>query len=77
MRALVVQASRFGAAQGIAEGIAATLRLKLFDSRGDKGLSEGDFRDWKEIEAWASSIAETLQAAAAGAAPCQPTTGLL
>jgi hypothetical protein len=37
----------------------------------DKSLPEGDFRDWKEIEAWASQIAPTLQASADGAAPGQ------
>jgi hypothetical protein len=25
-------------------------------------LPEGDFRDWKDIEAWASSIAQVLEA---------------
>jgi hypothetical protein len=26
-------------------------------------MPEGDFRDWKEIEAWAGSIAEELETA--------------
>lgn len=28
-----------------------------------EAMPEGDFRDWKEIEAWVSSIAEELEAA--------------
>jgi hypothetical protein len=35
----------------------------------DQCFSPGDFRDWKEIEAWASNIAPTFEASADAGAP--------
>jgi len=60
----------FGALDRNKLGFTHGLVLKLFDRRGDKGLAEGDFRDWNEIEAWASNIAQRLKAPADGAALC-------
>ena len=45
-----------------------SLLLKLPANREKPLLPEGDFRDWKEIETWAASIAEAMIASKASAA---------
>jgi hypothetical protein len=63
----------------MAEGIAATLpqgleaTVKPPQSAGDpadQGLSQGDFRNREEREAWASNIAPNFEASADAGAPC-------
>jgi len=50
----------FGALDGSKLGFAHGLVLK-FAKRAKAPLPEGDFRDWGDIEAWASSIAQALK----------------
>jgi menaquinone-dependent protoporphyrinogen oxidase len=49
----------FGALDRNKLGFTHGLLLKMF-AGGDKGLPEGDFRDWNEIEAWVCNIAQAL-----------------
>jgi menaquinone-dependent protoporphyrinogen oxidase len=56
----------FGALDPHKLGISARLIRSL--PAGRALLPEGDFRDWKEIEAWAASIARELSPVAEGAA---------
>jgi menaquinone-dependent protoporphyrinogen oxidase len=58
----------FGAFDPRKLGLAHRLMWKLFGKRGKKLLPEGDFRDWNDVETWASDIAEALKASAAAAA---------
>ena len=50
----------FGALDSSKLGFAHRMTWKLPAARA--ALPEGDFRDWKDIEAWASSIAQALGA---------------
>jgi menaquinone-dependent protoporphyrinogen oxidase len=50
----------FGALDSGRLGVAHRMTRKLPAARA--ALPEGDFRDWKDIEAWASSIAQALGA---------------
>jgi len=50
----------FGALDSSKLGFAHRMTWKLPAARAV--LPEGDFRDWKDIEAWASSIAQALEA---------------
>jgi menaquinone-dependent protoporphyrinogen oxidase len=50
----------FGALDSSKLGFAHRMTRKLPAARAM--LPEGDFRDWKDIEAWASSIAQVLEA---------------
>ena len=50
----------FGALDSSKLGVAHRMTRKLPAARAT--LPEGDFRDWKDIEAWASSIAQGLEA---------------
>jgi menaquinone-dependent protoporphyrinogen oxidase len=50
----------FGALDSSKLGFAHRMTRKLPAARAT--LPEGDFRDWKDIEAWASSIAQALEA---------------
>ncbi len=54
----------FGAMDHSKLGFAHRLLLKLPVNRDNALFPEGDFRDWNEIEAWASSIAHALKALA-------------
>jgi menaquinone-dependent protoporphyrinogen oxidase len=40
-----------------------TYRMARRSKAARESMPEGDFRDWKEIESWANTIAETLQTA--------------
>ncbi len=50
----------FGALDHSKLGFVHGLVLKMLANHGNKGLPEGDFRDWTEIEAWACGIAQAL-----------------
>jgi menaquinone-dependent protoporphyrinogen oxidase len=50
-------------------GFAHRLLLKLPVNKDNAVFPLGDFRDWKEIEAWAKEIAESLKPTAGSAAP--------
>jgi len=50
-------------------GFLHRLMLKLPVNKDNAIFPVGDFRDWNDIDAWAVSIAESLQALADGAAP--------
>jgi len=50
-------------------GLAHRLMLKLPVNKDNAVFPLGDFRDWKEIEAWAREIAESLKSKAGSAAP--------
>jgi len=66
----------FGALDGSKLGFTHGLVLK-FAKRAKAPLPEGDFRDWSDIEAWASGIAQALQAPADDAALCYDEPGAL
>ena len=50
-------------------GFTHRLMLKLPVNRDNAIFPLGDFRNWKEIDAWAGEIAEALKATAGGTAP--------
>jgi len=50
----------FGALDSSKLGVAHRMTRKLPAARA--ALPEGDFRDWKDIEAWANGIAQALEA---------------
>jgi menaquinone-dependent protoporphyrinogen oxidase len=54
----------FGALDGtrLTGTIGFTYRLARRSQAAREAMPEGDFRDWKEIDAWAGSIAEELRA---------------
>jgi menaquinone-dependent protoporphyrinogen oxidase len=58
----------FGAFDPTKVGFTHRLMRKVFGKRGEKLFPEGDFRDWNDVEAWASEIAEALKASDAAAA---------
>ncbi|MBZ5680492.1 MAG: flavodoxin domain-containing protein [Acidobacteriia bacterium] len=52
----------FGALDHSKLGFAHRLMLKLSANRASALFPAGDFRDWNDVEAWASSIARALKA---------------
>jgi menaquinone-dependent protoporphyrinogen oxidase len=57
----------FGAYDPTAAPIGIIERLTRLAPAGKEALPVGDFRDWEEIEAWATRIAEELTPVAIGA----------
>jgi len=51
-------------------GFAHRLMLKLRVNKDNAVFPLGDFRNWNDVETWASGIAEELKASAHKAEPC-------
>jgi len=67
----------FGALRAKKLGLFHRIIFNMPANRAQNFLPDGDFRDWNDIDAWADTIAESLQASAGSAEPAKQASAVL